>query len=1358
MAALILVSLPMNAAFATPATIQSISSVSSVDANGNSVFDVSWNFGAGAPPVDFFLVTCYLDLTASANTGNTYPIGGWDYFFEIAEQLSEPVSTNGEAQGSKRIIIDNLYLGIYFFRAFAAQPGLDSTACDSERAEVPTTTFKFSQIPFSVLRPTNAYSTSHVAYTDYMFPGNFGMEPFRAASSHSAPLAHFPISPISRYFLQNGNPRLTTQIDGVPEQVAQNPKPCSRSLLLDEGDASGPPSTPDIAGTRLWTDATHEDGYLALCSWDNFPITNPEALDQSFDGRTVTNQIIAEVPIWFPDPDHGYGLSTNPQQLNPQLVTTSPLTSELTFNFSTGNAVTNNLTLTKLSNTSFEASWNNPEEQAGFALISDAYLSYERLSVAELGFVPKTKDSGPGGQETLILNDLVIETYSAQLYIAGGEWSVFRSDPVIVELSRVTIGFDLADYSTTRSDLASRFGYVGDVVVLPEISLSDRVFTGWSDGSNDPDYQGGDQYRLIGSVTFSAQFRYFDSRITAMTLSGDVFLDYELFPAFDPNVYDYYLNLSQHDFAPFTLSFAVPKSGEIQYHFEPFRSIGPLINEPTETEQTKSFVVTNEDISTFESPRQDAQLAKLTVKAFSDLPQNQGGSSSEYVIHIARAPSLITNYRIDFDLGAEVVGSISSIGDDYLRYVTLPGPGNLEREGFGFAGWVDEDNARYNPGEVILLDRDLLLTPRWAGLDLTYLSIEDSSWENLSPSQRWIKLPLEDRDPNLLSYSLVAPFSYRISLSTLDGELVSRYSNNQELTNQNLNATDENLSTCLTQNNCLSVFTIQIESWATTVSAASTFSFHVMRPTQSGRVCLSVENMETPDSGVEEFNCASDPGWMRAPRLDRQFQLSEGDYHSWRGFRAGDVRVVTGYRFDILDLNSTLYGYGHRIPVFEDTTIQSVWTQDEQARPIGIDLFGELYDFEDCPNPDDDSEYVICMRNATNPQELIYPSMDEEGPVYLLTQEFTETSWSATLSANLEIGYDLYVMGEDGESFDETDDGFNTVNFIGSNYSESYLCPVGNCGAIYSLNLYGNSTFGYNDLNIIIKILRRDSASPNIDYHFSMAGGTGLSTQSFTGQIGWVTPPNVDGVTKSGAVHRGEWTTNRIDGWYGGLLPVWYDGQTFSLDWLPAYEVRFRDHLTDGVIRRVNITHNQPYWSALNLPTASHPLGRALLGWTSISGSVEVTTFSTDLTFSSDVDFYPVWGDIPISPAPSAPNGFQNNTGVTTPSSSPSTSPPATQSPTASGTSTSVSISRVNGMTEVAFALPAKYEGGKATFEVKRWINNRVRYFVISRASVQGPDASGRAVLDFKFKLQLKPTDFIRIKVGKVTVLGKRLR
>lgn len=153
-----------------------------------------------------------------------------------------------------------------------------------------------------------------------------------------------------------------------------------------------------------------------------------------------------------------------------------------------------------------------------------------------------------------------------------------------------------------------------------------------------------------------------------------------------------------------------------------------------------------------------------------------------------------------------------------------------------------------------------------------------------------------------------------------------------------------------------------------------------------------------------------------------------------------------------------------------------------------------------------------------------------------------------------------------------------------------------------------------------------------------------------------------------------------------------------------------------------------------------------------------VTTFSNNLSFSADVDFYPVWGAIPVAPAPSSPTNNQSNNGSTTPRSSSSVSPVATQSPTASSTSTSIGFKRVNGLTQVNFGLPAKYVGKAATIEVKRWINNRVRYFVIDISKVQAPGAAGRAALTFDFKLKLKPTDVIRIKVGKVEVFKQRLQ
>lgn len=1358
--ALILVTLPTNVAFATPATIQSISSVSSVDEDGNSVFDVSWSFGAGTPPADFFLATCFLSIENDPdfNYSDPYPVPGWGYAFDVNSGLSSVVQTNAASTGSTRITVNNNFPGIYFFRAFASIPAMTASDCDSEQPGVPTTTFKFSQAPFSVLKPTNAYSTSHVAYTDYFMPATADLENLQAVGTHSAPLAQFNLSQQARTLIQIGNPRLTTEIDGVVEQVAQNPKPCSRSLLLDAQYNQAPNRSPAEFGTRLWTDPDVEVGYLTLCSWDNFPITQSEQLDPSFDGRNVVNQIVAEYPIWFPDPTHGYGLSTNPQQLNPQLVTSSPITSELTFNFSTGNAVTGNLSLAKLSDTSAEATWTLPSSQAGADAIQAEWLVWSELG-SNVFDSDVSYQASAGELKSRTINNLATTTHSAQLYFES-PWSVFRSDPAIVELSRVSIGFDIANYPTTQSDLAARFGYLGQSIVLPTFSFSDVIFTGWHDGSTT--YSAGAVYTLGGPVTFSAEYNYWDSRIRAMTLSGDVYLDFELFPAFDPNVHEYYLNLNQHNFLPFTLSFTIPTNGSVQYQLDIANGIGPLINYPSETNQTKSFVVTKEDIRTlFSSPRQDVQLAQLNIFGFSEQTLEEGGSSSSnYVIHIARQPSTITNFSIDFELGPDVTGSTLTIPNSHMRYVTLPGPGNLEREGYGFDGWVDQNNSRYNAGEVILLDQDLVLSPVWQSAELYHLEI-DGHEQDLDFPESWVSLPLGEGDPNLVNYSIIAPFSYRLSLRTPEGQLVSRYSNNPALANQNLNATDQTLSTCVTQNNCLSLFRVEIESWATTVSQAISYSFHVMRPTQMGEVCLSVENLETAVSGVERYTCESFPDWIRAPELEDDYGLQQGEYPVWQGYRAGDVRVLTGFRTDVLDVQSHLYGFNERVPVFTDTTIQGVWVQDERAEPNEIILFGQRYEFVDCMSLDEEPREARCMANTANPSELFYPKDDGGHVSYHLAQEFTETWWSATLSSNLFTEFEFGVLGRNGQDLPLEDYGDNMEELnIGMEYLDSDLCPVGNCGAIYNLYLSGDSTFGFNNLDMSFHILRRLSSSAQIAYHFSMAGGTGLSTQSFVGQVGWVTPPNVDGVTKSGAVHRDDWivSTSHELLTYGSLVPIWFDGQVMSLEWLPAYEARFRDHATGGILSTVYIRQQLNTWSVQNIPTASHPQGRPLLGWTSVSGSVVATTFSPELVITSDVDFYPVWGAIPIAPAPSAPNGFQNNPVVTTPSSSSTTSPASTQSPTASSKSTAIAIGRVSGMTQVAFVLPAKYEGGKATFEVKRWINNRVRYFVISTAVVRAPDGSGRAALNFNFKLQLKPSDFIRIKVGKVTVLGKRLR
>ena len=922
----------------------------------------------------------------------------------------------------------------------------------------------------------------------------------------------------------------------------------------------------------------------------------------------------------------------------------------------------------------------------------------------------------------------------------------------------VAINFDLSSYPTTQSDLISRSGNIGEDFVLPAFSYSDIAFTGWSDGSTT--YAAGDSYPVSGPVTFSPQFYFSDARIPSMTLSAPAGVNYEFFPAFDPNVFEYYLNVNQYNFGPITLSFALPKNGGIAHIIEVPGGITGLVTPLTGGNQTESYVITPQDMRTLSSPREDAQVAALKLRSKSEQQREENSlqSYSEYVIHLTRQASSPAIVGVYFDLGPDATGTMNPIFTPG-KYLRLPTSSGIARAGFALDGWRDvETNWSYEPGEVILLTDTMEFQAVWESLEPVAVTFAGYQ-QDPSSGVRWRSLPLDNEDPAFIDYYLDMPYLYRISLLSPAGQVVSRFSNDPLLASQNLSASSNILGTCITQNECLSLFTIRLESWESTISSGVSSSYHIMRPTQSGEVCLSVENMRTPNSGVEEFDCRSSPRWIRVPN-ESDYGVSAGEYAVWQGQRSGDVRVVSGYRFDLTDLNSHLYAFDERVPVFSDLTIQTVWAQDDNSLPSSIELFGQLYDFVDCMSLDDEPEEIRCLANVESPSTLIYPKTGEDQAKYYFAQEFTETWWSATLSANLFTEYEFWVSGRNGQDLlEDSGDNLEELN-IGMEYLDSDLCPVGNCGAIYNLYLTGESTFGFNDLEMSFHILRRPSSSAQIAYQFSMAGGTGLSTQSFVGQVGWVTPPDVDGVTKSGAVHRDDWIISASHELliYGSLVPIWFDGQVMSLEWLPAYEARFRDHLTGGILSTVYIRQQLNTWSVQNIPTTSHPLGRPLLGWTSVSGSVIVTSFSPELLITSDVDFYPVWGAIPVAPVPSAPNGFQNNPVATTPSSSSTTSPVATQSPTASSKSTAIAFSRVNGMTQVAFALPAKYEGGKAAFEVKRWINNRVRYFVISTAVVRVPDGSGRAALNFNFKLQLKPSDFIRIKVGKVTVLGKRLR
>ncbi len=1365
-AALVLSLVPLNAAVATPATIQSITSEPSVTNDGDSVFDVSWQFDGGTLPDELYLLRCKLEIAFDPSSPTPYPVQGFGYQFQATYllQISTPALS-----GTIQQQIMPTETGIYFFRAYLQQPNFAASACESEQAGVPTTAFKLTTVPLDVEIATNAFSSSQVAYTDFVTPQGQNSQTVQLATTHSAPLAKFSFREAHFPLLGNGTLTLQTLIDGAPEPIGlQNSNPCSRTLQVDDWEL-GRPDYQDQAGRSLWVEHTQatQSAFLPLCSWENFPMSPAEQADSDFVGREIQNQIWANLPTWFPDPVHHYGVPNIPYSMNPDLFAAMPVTAALSLDYTTGNASQNNLTLTKAGLTSATASLTMPSDQAEFDRIEMHYLIMTRSGSLDAVVLTYFTQQGNNAGETQVeqVSNLETTTYSATVYFFTA-WSTWRTNTATAELSRVTVSFNVGDYSTTQSNLATFSGYVGQEIQLPAIDDPSVALFDWSFAYNT--YQPGDTFMLADDTVFTANLDYRDSKLSTFSISHSVNNQIALFPAFDPNISTYYLNISDLNFEDITITLGKPRRGVISGIMHASGGSGPLVNNQTNTATSSTFTLTTADMRNFFSPRSPVNRAGIIFTVLSEFAsKGRGPGSSAYELKIVRDPGdAVFDVSLSFD--PEVTGETSEVDLGGLRYVTLPEQGTLAKPGFAFLGWLDPiSDDFYGPGDVILVDRDWDLEAHW--FDLRSINFGLDGYErSLSTNQRWIDYPLdEELDPQEVAFFYEGEADYRVSLFTPEGDLVSRFHSGAEFAQQNLNSHEDGLSNCPDQGPCLGLFKVVLDLWDQTISDGISISFNVMRTTTSNQVCLDIDSLYGPNEGLENWDCDSGPGWERLPQLDDFNDIFESDdavFPIWKGQRLGDQRVLLGFRLDPTDLTSRLYGLGERVPLFEDVTLTAVWEVDEQNAVTEISIFGSSYLLDDCTRQNEIPAEVKCLRNMDNPEQLIYPYGPSANRFYL-SQEFTANFLLASMQSGRDSGFLLDIQDENFqtvESFDVANDDEQIYGY----YTDEELCPEGYCGVVHRIVVSSGSLYGTNDYELNINVLRKPQNPATLSAQFSMAGGTGLATQSIQTEIGWVMPPNIDSLKKPGFLAQ-NWIV-RIGGMEIGFnktrpVAIWTDSQLISVGWVPAYTLLFMDGFTDSPVAERLFRTNNAYWEG-TVPTASHPLGNELLGWTFYAGSDTLIIFDSDLLIPSDATLHAVWSSVsPQTPAPNPPaqnsagsSGNQDPRPAPVNSASPSASPvtPVTSSPS---TSTAIGVTRVNGMTQVNFALPAKYVGRTATIEVKRWINNRVRYFVLDASRVQRPDATGRASLTFDFKLRLKPTDVIRIKVGKVEVFKERL-
>lgn len=1388
-----------------PAVVTQLTSNSTINYATNppsAGFDVAWQFGSGAVPASFGLLVCKLNFGPNYGAYEPFVGGAHEFFFE---QVSwSAVTTSNLSSSSLRVDVAQEDLGLYFFRAFPTGYDFSSNSsnetnplnsgdnfCDSEIAGIATTQFKVSQALLQLHTPTNPYQPNTVFSSDLVsWGGNNSQADFEAASTVSAPLVAFETSLQTQTFLGMTG-RLSTNVNGTPEN-SSSPNRCRRDFT-DRSDwvfQNQPPEDQDIGlSLNFAGQIGYETAYLRTCSWANFPMQQQELSNPNFAGRSVSNQIFVDAPVWFPDATHRYAASTDSTIVNPALVQKQALTVAIDMNYLRGEALASQVTVSIESLDSARVTIQLPGDASQSASIGSHFIAYESSNGSRSGF-DSFASSPQGSSVSYLLQNLPTTTFSAHIY-SRNNWAVWRSGEIVFNTGNLpfTASFDVAGYDQFGDAPPPRGNFYGKSVVLPTFSYPTATFSGWI--NNGVLYQPGDHFTLSQNVTFTPSISdVVLSRFNGISVSSDQPNQLEFFPAFDPNITEYYLNIGSQEFSDVFI--------DIEHAFRGSANVSSvdiscgtsgILNQPQISGSSTIVRLVEGDFRASVCPSHTADQITVHLTGRSEFSFNAGlDPEAEYVIHVARRMYSATNFVFFNDFTEEISGDLPNDSFGGKRYLTLPNQGNLQRANYVFDGWEDTyTQQNYLPGQVLLVNTNFELVPIWTPdpLLLYMFQVDDQYFStDSSVSYEVINAP---NGLSTFSMNIWSQGPYRVTLFDHSGQVVSRYSDHPSYSSGVLNATSTSMKVpdeCRGPNmsTCPVTFSFLLEYWDRSFEESSSISFQVLVTTASGEVC-AIEYVWHPlDSTNPRDPCDTGGTWLEARSKD--FYLDEPQYEVvgenifYVDQDTNDVYAFVGYSLDPEGQSSEIWQPNEQRPIFADTEIYSIWELEVLPEISDLTLFGKNYDVQTCSSMNEDQpSQVSCLFSGVMDQYWPYY---ESASTYFLAQEFNPLTSTTSLAISFSHS-DYFEIGLNAMDADLLDGYWDYFEGIRDSFSSTIpraeLCPQGVCPAMFSIGVTAYSKYGYfeeREFNINVVLARPNT---QLQFEFDLAGGTGANTYSNSVDGMWVTTPNLSNARKPGY---------RTDGWiiesgnhsvrvFGDSpAPILFDNQTISAYWVPAHRVEFLDGFTDSpmTFRYLDWNQNQPSlaWNEGWTPSPpTHPQGYEFLGWTVISGSDQVISFD-GLTIDQDRTFYPAWG----APEPTSSSQAQNQN--SNPSSPPVTSnpqpvvtPPATVSPTpptnspgatssnsvSPSTSTSLGFVRVNGKTVVQVGLPAKYIGKTATIEVKRWVNNRVRYYVLDASKVLAPTSSqaSNAALRFDFKLILKPTDTIRIKVGKVQVL-----
>jgi len=771
------------------------------------------------------------------------------------------------------------------------------------------------------------------------------------------------------------------------------------------------------------------------------------------------------------------------------------------------------------------------------------------------------------------------------------------------------------------------------------------------------------------------------------------------------------------------------------------------------------------------NPDADYVCSDPTVLAAISIWVSSGGESFFYNIYLAWPNNQNQFFSVNFYPGAMsgvAPEPISVLGPQFVR---MPDAGGLYLENsnrLAFAWQAADQSLSYFGGyKFISTSEDLyafhLLSEVVAPSNFQ-LNIESMSVSTLRPGQdAFTHLEINTYGYPATHFEFEAIVRntvntwyppnfghYRLELSSWpDGEVLDVVDSRS--TSRNIVSTGSDCAS-LQSSECTNAFKLKIEVVSANLSSSVEKEYFLLRQTDFSDPQVSVVWAQN-ETEITQLDYQD---WFALPEVDDPYVEAIAP--------AGTV--FAGFSFT--QGGPIAFKAGSFAPILSNTTFYPVWVS--KTLPTSLEIFGHHFQLAPCAL--DATETCLILLNEGAPAQEYESSLSDADGYFVtldLSEEFLLNDPTDDHLQDIVLAYpsgtsSTATLG----SVDHRIDGYSefAISITGGSkaFEDSELCTNWGCHeALYVLLTSESAAQDWTGIVAFVLDFHPDQtyAVEYVDQDYNSLTPQPVSVQQPLAR-GWLdfapeAEPNIAGYSFNG------WSTFSSSTRYlrSLMFPVLQDETIFP--WL-RYDIRVwsEGNQIDTITTDTSMFPNQ-----LTTPTSS--TGDAFLGWALTDGGTPIANPDTyTITGPGPVDVFAVFQDPseptpPVNPTP--PNNQPPVQGDSEPFVAP-VAPPAASPPVNSpveaeidlspiSTKTMTIVSFENGITTVESVIPAKYVNRPAFIEIRRVINGKVRFYRIGKAWThydRKRNDFSKAAMTFRFPLELKPNDIIRVKVRGVQV------